>query len=323
MAHNLNFKDGKASMAYFGEKPWHQLGTAVDHAMTSAEAIELAGLNYEVAKFPIKADVEGKLVEVPGKYATVRKDTNDALGVVGSRYTILQNQHAFQFFDGIVGIKEAMYHTAGALGKGEKVWILAKLPGTIRTVGDDVTEKFLLLSNSHDGSSTIDILWTPIRVVCQNTLNVALGDNSNKIRLRHTASVGLKIEDVREALGLANQKFEMFEDLSRQLATVKIGEAEFKALIKGSGLVPNVKDEELSTRANNIIEEVSNLFETGRGADLEGAKGTAWGAFNSVVEYVDYFRSRNEASRAESLLYGAGAQIKQKAWDAAVALVKA
>jgi len=309
------------SMFYVKQEPWHKQGVRVESALTSEEAIIKAGLDYEVAKIPTSYAFGDENRIILDKYATVRTDTGVALGVVGKIYNILQNKDAFRFFDGIVGVKEAMYDTAGALGKGERVWLLAKLPDYIRTAGNDITEKFLLLSNSHDGSSTVEVLFTGIRVVCENTLNIALSNATNKVSLRHTASVGLKLDDVRKTLGLANQKFQLLEDLSKKLTKIRITSKQLIPLIKESGVVPNVNDDELSGRAKNIIEEVSRLFETGRGADLESAKGTAWGAWNSIIEYVDFYRGGKAENRASSLLFGSGAKIKQKAWEKVVALL--
>lgn len=320
MAHNLNFKNGKASMFYAGETPWHGLGTKVESALTAEQAIVAAGLDYTVEKRPMFLESGIKIV---GHYATVRTDTNDQLGVVGNRYEVLQNKSAFSLFDGIVSVKEAIYETAGALGKGEKIWLLAKLPGYIKTIGEDVTEKFVLLSNSHDGSSAVEIMFTPIRVVCQNTLNVALRNFSHRASLRHTINIGSKVEEVRETLGIISQQYTFFEEASQKLATVELTKDAFKDYLKNSGVVPKKEDDDQSTRAENIMEEVSRLFEVGKGADLPGAKGTAWGAFNAVVEYVDHYRgSKSLENRAKSLLFGSGAQLKQRAWDQALVLAK-
>lgn len=314
MSHNIN------SMAYVGEKPWHGLGTKVESAMTSVDAIKLAGLDYVVEKKLIY--VEGG-VKVPDHFATVRTDTNEALGVVGKKYTILQNKDAFKFFDGVVGVKEAMYQTAGALGSGEKIWLLAKLPGYIQTVKDDITEKYLLLANSHDGSGSVQIMFTPIRVVCQNTLNVGIQSGSNKIKLRHTASIGTRIEEIREALGVVNHMYTTFEEASKKLATVQLTKEAFSDYIKNSGVIPDADNKEQSTRAKNIMKELSLLFEQGKGTEIAGVRGTAWGGFNAIAEYSDFHRSSaSPDKKAQSLLFGSGSQLKQRAWNTALKMIK-
>ena len=312
MSHNIN------SMFYHGETPWHGLGTKVDKLLTSAEAIDAAGLNYTVEKAPIFL---GDGTEIKDQYATVRMDTKQPLGVVGSKYTVLQNKDAFSFFDAVVSVKEAMYETAGALGIGERIWLLAKLPGYIKTIGEDVTEKYLLLTNTHDGSGSVQVMLTPIRVVCQNTLNVGISAGSHKSKIRHTFNMGMKVEEVRKTLGLINHQFTIFEEATQKLAMVQLtGDAVESYFKKSLGIV---EQEDCSTRAQNILEEVSQLFVGGKGAELPGAKGTAWGAFNAVVEYVDYRRGGdNQEKRTSSLLFGSGANIKQRAFDEALLIAK-
>ncbi|MCG3204283.1 MAG: hypothetical protein KCHDKBKB_00998 [Elusimicrobia bacterium] len=312
------------TMMYVGEKPWHGLGKRLEKAATSAEAIAAAGLNWKVDKSPLFLE-GGKKVE--GAFATVREDTKQVLGVVGNVYQPLQNKDAFSFFDAIVGIKEAMYHTAGALGQGECVWILAKLPGLIRVVGDDVTEKYLLLTNRHDGWGSVQVLFTPIRVVCQNTLNVALSSEGARATLRHTTTIGLRVEEVRQQLGIIQAKFGLFEEAAKSLSKVAIGQKSFNTYLKNVGLVKDEDDS--SSRAKKIMDEVSLLFEHGKGNDLPGVKGTAWAAFNAVAEYADYVRPSREKNsdkgmnaRAKSILFGTGATLKQKAWTQALALAR-
>lgn len=304
------------SMMYTGETPWHGFGKRVENALTSADAIAAAGMNWTVEKKQLF--LEGG-IQVPGAYATVRKDNNAILGTVGEQYTILQNREAFSFFDAIVGVKEAIYHTAGALGAGEKVWLLAKLPGYVRVKGDDITEKYLLLSNSHNGTSAVSIMFTPIRVVCQNTLNVAVTGADNKVHVRHTSNMGMRVAAVREALGIANQKFAMFEQAAQAMTMVQMTKEAFENYVKKSGLIPD--GEKMSSRAQNMMDEVSGLFENGMGTDLPGVRGTMWGAFNAVTEFVDHHRGKDE-TRTDALLFGYGAKMKQKAWDLSLAAVK-
>lgn len=321
--HNIN------SMMYTGAVPWHGLGKKLDHVATAAEAIQAAGLDWKVSKVPMFLK-DGR--QVPSRWANLREDSQDILGTVGDVYTVLQNREAFSFFDAIVGLKEAIYHTAGALGLGEKVWILAKLPGQVKVTSEDVTDKFLLLTNTHDGSGAVSVMFTPIRVVCQNTLNIAMAAGSRKQKVRHTASMGLQVRNIQEGLGIVNQQFQAFEEAARALTGVQVNGEKWKAYLKDLGIIPaeatsgTIGQSRMSTRAQNIIEEVTSFFEHGKGQQLPGVRGTAWAAFNAIGEYVDYARTaRGGASplqaRASSLLFGSGQALKQKAWDGAVALI--
>ena len=162
------------NMVYMPKPAWQEVGVKLPKLMTSSEAMEHAGLDYKVEKRPLYTLGErNRLIPVEHSFATVRTDTSLPLGIVGDRYTVLQNTSAFEFFDTLVGKGEAIYETAGVLGRGERIWLLAKLPGYIK-IRKDIINKYLLLTNTHDGSSTVIACMTPIRVVCQNTLNVAL-----------------------------------------------------------------------------------------------------------------------------------------------------
>ena len=315
--------DNVDKMMYVGELPWHGKGTKLQNVATSAEAITAAGLTWEVEKrqvvYSMGYDTGALSREYKGKYVVARKDNGVPLGIVGSVYTPLQNKQAFSFFDAIVGSKEAMYHTAGSLGKGERVWVLAKLPGYIKVTKDDIVDKYLLLSNSHDGSSAVEMMFTPIRVVCQNTLNMALEDasQSQHVSMRHTLSMGTKIAEVREKLGIVKYQYQIFEELSQRMVNVQMNQKAYTEYLEKIGII--VKDEEgkLSGKAETALNTLVGLYEHGKGNDLPSVKGTAWAGFNSVVEYVDYIRGTDE-NRMKSLLYGSGATVKQKAWDEAV-----
>jgi phage/plasmid-like protein (TIGR03299 family) len=309
-------------MMYVGEKPWHEEGTKLDNVATSAEAIEAAELDWKVEKRKlfIQDSVNASPIEIPGKFATVRADNQVTLGIVGKVYTPLQNKQAFSFFDAIVGVKEAMYHTAGSLGVGERVWILAKLPGYIKVTEDDVVEKYLLLANSHDGSSAVEMLFTPVRVVCQNTLNLAISTTDKKISLRHTISIGSKIDAVRKQLGIIHYQYQIFGETAQKMVGVKMTQPQYAEYLEKIGLVALDEKGKMSTRSQNNFDTLVSLYEHGKGNDAKDVAGTVWAAMNAVVEYVDYVRG-SDANRAKSILYGSGADIKQKAWDLAVARV--
>ena len=306
--------DNVDRMMYVGEVPWHKKGTQLQNVATSAEAIEAAGLTWEVEKRQVlytagKTSINTK--PYLGKFVTVRKDNEVALGIVGNIYRPLQNKEAFSFFDAIVGVKEAMYHTAGSLGKGERVWILAKLPGCIKVTNEDVVDKYLLLSNSHDGSSAVEMMFTPIRVVCQNTLNMAMEDavQSQRVAMRHTLSLGMKIEDTRKKLGIVKYQYQIFEELSQKMLNIQMNQESFTAYLEKIGIITRDEEGKLSGRSENNLQTLTSLFEHGKGNDLPRVAGSAWAAVNAVVEYTDYIRGTDE-NRTKSILYGSGGRHK-------------
>lgn len=320
MSHNVE------TMMYVGDTPWHGLGTYVgDEAVTSEQAIVQAGLDWEVELRPLFADGahHGPILCEDNK-AVVRQSDGSVLGVVGNRYRPVQNAKAFEFFDSLTGQKLAMYHTAGSLRDGRLIWILAKLPGTIRVVGHDIVEKYLLLFNSHDGTHELKMMYTPVRVVCNNTLNMALADfkrGANCIGLRHTANLEQRLEAAAEALGLADQYYKEFEVKAQFLADQRFTDLQLdQAMRKAFGVKADTKKEDIATRTKNNMEKVRELFETGQGiADMPLVKGTAWGAYNAMTEYADHFRvvkNESQANRVESNWLGSSAAFKQKALHA-------
>jgi phage/plasmid-like protein (TIGR03299 family) len=303
------------SMMYFGQRPWHGLGKELANPATAEDAIIYAGLDWQVTKEPIYFE---NLEKVEGHYATVRANSDlpnskITLGVVKERYTPLQNKDAFGFFDAIVGEGKAIYHTAGVLGKGERIWILAKLPGEIRVAGDDISEKFLLLTNSHDGSSGVQVKFTPIRVCCQNTLNAAL-NHGDTINLKHTQNIDQKIKQAYQLLNITNAYYDQLEERFQAMAQKQVNSAMLGEYLKK--VMPDAK--------NQTYSPIINLFENGQGNNDPLTRRTLWTAYNAVVEYVDHKRTRvKEQNKLQSIWFGGGAQIKQKAFDEALDLLKA
>ena len=308
-------------MFYVEEVPWHGMGTKLDKPSTAREAIQAANLDWPVVKVPLFAG--SKRIPVPDKFATVRKTSNiisrtdPVLGIVGKDYTPLQNKDAFTFFDAIVDEDEAIYHTAGALGKGERIWILAKLPGHIRVVGDDIAEKYLLLSNSHDGKSSVQIKFTPVRVVCQNTLTQALQDGNSCWRVVHHSDIQHRIKQAHEMLGLIKGKFNDLEQSFQHMARVKMDRNKLHEYLVQ--VYPEQKEEEKIGLVRRDREWSEHFFSEGRGNSLPGVAGTLWAAFNGVTEWVDHRKTRqNENQRLNSVWFGESARIKNRAFDIAL-----
>ena len=293
--------------------PWHNLGTELDDPATSMEAVEAAGLNYTVIKKPLRKTSElNAPSDASDLWATVRTDTGDVLGIVGDSYEPIQNKEAFAFFDNLIGADEAIYETAGSLGRGERIWILARLPGFIKVHGNDIVNKYLLLSNSHDGSSLVRVKLTPIRVVCNNTLTAAL-QGAGEVHIRHTADASENMKQALSLLGLANHLYEQLDVIFNRMALTKIDNRQLHDYIQG--LVPDDEPESDNVKFRGIREAFVELYESGQGADL--SRGTLWGAFNCVTEYTDHKMEGNPADRLESIWFGRGEQLKLKAFQLA------
>lgn len=323
MAHNINIQSGQASMMYVGEEPWHGLGTKLDKPATAAEAIKAASLNWDVIKQPVFA-IGGHVIHpIAGKYAIVRSDQwgkpdCSVFGIVSAEYTPLQNREAFEFFDPIAGKGAAVYHTAGVLGKGERVWILAKLPSDIRVIGDDIANKFLLLSNSHDGNSSVQIKFTPIRVVCQNTLTMALTDGPT-LRVSHTRNLDERLKNAERSLNLINLQFAEIERAFQQMASVdmnteRLGEY-LGAVFKDPADPENYKALARVKRDRLLAE---HFFQEGAGNNLKGVPGTLWAAYNGVTELIDHRQTQqSNDKRLESVWFGDGYLTKARAFKIA------
>lgn len=201
------------------ETPWHGRGIIVEEAPSSEEAIRLAGLNWEVQQQPIYL-ADG--TEIKGNYANVRSSDGKALGIVGDRYKIVQNTDAFAFTDALLG-EGVKYETAGSLKDGKVIWLLAKMPETIEILGDKV-EPYMVFTNTHDGSGAVRVCMTPVRVVCNNTLNAAIRGARRVWSARHTGSVTNKLDDARETLQFANQYLEATKQTFEDLYKVKLNE---------------------------------------------------------------------------------------------------
>jgi len=331
MAHNLNFDEKTGTYSFFSvqQKAWHGLGQIVQDYPTSSEAIQYAGLNYEIAKKANRHELpSGKTIVSDSSFFTYRTDNEMVLGSsVGKDYHIVQNHEAFAFFDAIVGGDEGiLYETAGALGDGERIFITAKLPDYIRVGnGDDITEKYIFLTTSHDGSGSITAAFTPIRIVCQNTLNASLRSMTNTVRIRHTSGANGRLESAHKVMGLANTLSSQLENIFNNWAKVKVTDSEVKKLIQ-LALCPNKEtfdlikkdaQDELSTVFKNTVDDAFSYAMLSESQQMDTTKGTLFGAYNAVTGYYQNIRNyKDSEAKLQSIVMGGTAQSKaQKAFE--------
>jgi phage/plasmid-like protein (TIGR03299 family) len=336
MAHNIHFDENTGKHSFFSvkEKAWHGLGQIVDNCELSSEAIAYAGLDYDVVKSPLfttgitTGNGDGVTIHepgqatVPGYYATQRIDTGQVLGVVGSDYRVVQNRDAFTFFDSIADGKGIRYETAAGLGSGERIFITAKIDDKIIVGKDDEIEQYLFLTNSHDGSGSITVAFTPVRVVCQNTLNAAVGNLSSAVRIRHTASAKQRLASAHKLMGMAAKISMQTEAVFNKWANVRITDGQLRRLIQMAmapgketlGKIQDARFDLLSTQFNNLVDRVYSYAMASPEQNLETTAGTVFGAYNAVTGYFQNVRYYNTAEhKAKSILFGGSASQRGKA----------
>lgn len=311
------------SMFYQHDTPWHGEGTYIDHAPTAKEAILAAGLNWKVNMEPVYLhNPDGSMVQLTADdamyhRAVVRETDRKVLAVLGSQYKPLQNEDAFDFFDPFVKSGHFEYETAGSLREGRRVWVLASFSdGTKEVVKGDAVKAHVLLSNTHDGSGTVQVLNTSVRVVCWNTLQMALGEGNVLGRIKHTRNMALKMSEVQDAVAAMHKSFQHELRQYRALAKVQVGGT--KEL---TAYVNEVLGKPADAKVSGAGAQIIQLFEKGRGSDLKAGKGTYWRALNAVTEYADHVRGRDPSdvsSRMEQAWFGAGNNLKNRALEVAL-----
>lgn len=319
MAHRINFNEQTGQHSFFSvqEKAWHGLGQIVEGYPTSKEALELAGLDYEVAKAPnIHRIADGMETVSETSFFTYRKDNGAILGdKLGAEYKVVQNVDAFEFFDSIVGGDGIMYETAGALGKGERIFITAKLPDYIKVGSDDLIEKYLFLTTSHDGSGSITAAFTPVRIVCANTLAMALSNCSNVVKIRHTESAQERLKQAHKIMGITNMLSVQLESIFNQWTKVQITDKQVMRLIQeamcpSKEVLENIrsgKDDNLSTVFKNVCEKAFVYAMASPTQQTETTKGTLFGAYNAVTGYFQNVKEyKEQEDKLDSILFGTG-----------------
>lgn len=327
MGNKKGVKPMPANIYSFGmlegsERPWWvnantQINTWPKDSLWEKVA-DQSGLAWNAAFQPLQT-INGKTVT--SHRAIVREDTGEPISVVKNRYHIVQPKDSFKFFDEVInGIQ---YYTAGSLGNGSKLWVLAKMPYQSEIVNGDKIDNFVLLSNSFDGATTLKILFTPIRVVCQNTLIQAEITGNYLLNAKHTESVVTKIQSVKGLLSELNEKALKTELDLKKMQSERVTDTQIEEFLKS--LLAEGK-EETSTRTANVMTAITDLYQNGKGTDIPGVKGTYYGLYNAITEYTDHFKSvRGEkedvSKRFESINFGTSARLKEDAFTKIMNLV--
>ncbi len=321
MASNIHFDTASGEFAFYSvkEKPWWDGGQISDQYEDSATVIQKAHLDYPVIKAPNTYHFPSGKIEVSDTdFHTFRGDTEVILGKgVGAGYNVVQNKEAFAFFDAIAESEGIKYETAGALGKGERIFITAKLPSYIKVGNDDIIEKYLFLTMSHDGKQSITAAFTPIRIVCNNTLNAALANCTNVVKIKHTDNVQEQLKEAHRIMGMVNTLSPLMEQAFNHWAKVRITDKEVQRLIQ-IALSPSketldyIRDGKLEMLSGVYRNQVFGAYGYAMMADsqkLETTKGTLFGAFNAITGYFQNVKNYTDSEeKLNAIMYGGVAQ---------------
>jgi len=298
------------TMAYAGEVPWHGLGVKVIDDLTPEQMMEKAGIDWTVKKRPMTYSSKHKVYEVPGKQALIRESDGKLLDVVGSDWEPVQNAQAMGFFHEFVMEGNMKMHTAGSLREGQMVWALAKVDNDFEVFGGDKVESYMLFSNPHQYGKSVDVRFTPIRVVCNNTLSLALGAKDMSVQVGHRKEFDAQF--VKQALGLAEQRMDEYRRSAEFLGSKKYNEDTLKQYFGEILGTSKVSEDNLSRTAKRAFE----IVDTQPGAEYR--QGTWWNALNAVTFLTDHELGRNADNRVSSAWFGGNRVRKIKAMTKAL-----
>lgn len=331
MSHELTMRsNGKAEMAYVGAKPWHGLGEELQAGAPIERWLTAAGMDWKVLRSKVRyaTDRKGTLQEWPDYEVLMRSDTHAPVGLVSDGFQIVQPREVLEFFRDLVEVAGFALQTAGTLRGGRKFWALADLKTQDAIVGKDMVKGRLLVATACDGSMKTVVKNLAERVVCANTLRIAMNEKgAPEIAVSHRSR--FNAAQVKQQLGLSVGAFHRFIVEARTLAARRVSKEEAREYVATLVKQPDADDDlEIVVKQaqdSRAFQRIMDLFEhTGRGSQLPGVRGTAWGLLNAVTEYVDHDRSTRgeESNRLNSAWFGSGQALKIRAYDAARVLVQ-
>lgn len=312
-------------MAYVGAAPWYQLGSQLPSKQPIEIWAERAGMNWDICEAPVRYATEetgGGLLTFPDQKVLFRSDNKRALSVVSDRYQVVQPKEVLEFYRDLTEISGYELETAGVLKEGKKFWALARIGKELALKGGDLVKGYLLLATSCDGTLATTATPTTIRVVCNNTLTIALNEATAAVKVPH--STAFDAQAVKSRLGIAVSHWDEFMYRMKALADRKVKANESaKYFRKVLGIPEESPHSDGILVQERALKRVQELYEgQGRGAELSSAKGTVWGLLNAITEYVDHERrARSQEYRLDSAWFGHGATVKQRALDQAMDLV--
>ena len=316
MAHELEMVNGEASMAYAGDTPWHGLGVKVLPDLTPDQMLKAANLDWTVEKSPAYAIINGE-PEMIGRSALVRDRDHKILDIVSDDWNPVQNQEAFDFFHEFVMAGDMEMHTAGSLKDGQIVWGLAKVKQSFELFDGDQIDSYLLFTNFHKYGFSTDLRFTPIRVVCNNTLTLSLGSNAERmVKMSHRREFDPQV--AKTALGIATDKLQKYKEMAEFLGSRRAKDEDvmeyFKRVFPVGG---DATKKEVSKNAALA----SDILHTQPGAEY--AEGSWWQPFNAVTYLTDHLAGRSADTRLQSAWYGSNKNVKTKALELAVKMAEA
>ncbi|MBF0231991.1 MAG: DUF932 domain-containing protein [Desulfamplus sp.] len=326
-------------MFYYGDVPWHGEGKKLDKPANCEEAISAGGLDWEVGMTALCTD-EQPSSPVKSRLAIVRQDRekghrNRVLGVAHKGFRPLQNREGIKIFDSIFGKGKHVYHTGGYLGSGEVVWVMAKLQKEIKVTNKDHVNTYALFTNSHNGSIAIDFRLTTVRVVCQNTLSMALKDKDKRtfFKRAHQGNYEGLQQNVETFFSDTLKAADDLEVQFKQMMEIKFKDDQINSYLKNLFPEPiKPARADVDNRVNGLYlarvkkakdarNKISNLRLNGKGSEIKGVKESLWGTFNAVLEFVDH-HEKNSKNSIASNLFGIGASLKRKAYEQALDCLK-
>lgn len=304
MSHEINIlAEGSESFVSAREHAWHRLGRVVESAMTAQDAMDYAYLaGWNVRKTPMfTIDEDGNQIEADNRFATIYTNpvtkANQYLGVVGSHYTPIQNEEHISLLDALVDESGAKFETAGSLKGGREVFVSMKLPHTMQIGGHDAVDQYIVAMNSHDGTSPLRFMVTPVRVVCANTLTAATNSAKTSFSVRHVGDAKFAMQDARDALQLTYKYFDEFEAAAQKMIKRELNDAQFEMMLSTLLKKDEVETPRQEATVNKHMSAITELWK--QSSTVAPVAQTRWGAYQAVTEYTDHFMSVNKSKTSD------------------------